>query len=241
MTSIANPRFFMKFSQYLLRPMGMLSIVFLSMGLYFALFDSPPDYQQGEHVRFMYIHVPAAWLSLACFTIMAIFSGFAFVLRHPLADVIAQETAPLGASFTFLALVSGALWGKPMWGAYWVWDARLTSMLLLFFLYIGYIGLVRAYAGKQIGHKIARAIALIGFINIPIIKGSVEWWATLHQPASLLRADGPSIHPTMLLPLLLMAVGFFCFFSFCLLLRVMGRLQSSKQKREVAFHATRSA
>lgn len=234
MNRFATPRFFKSLSAKLIKPMGVSAFILLCCGAYFALFDSPADYQQGEYVRFMYIHVPAAWLSLGCFTIMAIMSGFAFVMRHPMADMIAQEAAPLGATFTFLALVSGALWGKPMWGAYWVWDARLTSMLLLFFLYLGYIGLVRAYGNREIGHKIARAIALIGFINIPIIKFSVEWWATLHQPASILRSDGPSIHESMLLPLLLMAAGFGFFFGFCLLLRVSKRLNNLKGHRHAA-------
>lgn len=231
MNRFASPHFFKKLSGWLLRPLGIFAFVLLTLGVYFALFDSPPDYQQGEYVRFMYIHVPAAWLSLGCFTLMAVMSAIAFVMRHPLADMIAQEAAPLGATFTFLALVSGAFWGKPMWGAYWVWDARLTSMLLLFFLYLGYIGLLRAYGNKLIGTKIARSISLIGFLNIPIIKFSVEWWATLHQPASLIRSGGPAIHASMLMPLLLMAAGFSFFFAFCVMLRVTKRLETLRGTR----------
>lgn len=230
MNRFASPHFFKKISGILIKPMGVSAFILLTLGVYYSLFDSPPDYQQGEYVRFMYVHVPAAWLSLGCFTLMAVMSAIAFVMRHPLADMIAQETAPLGASFALIALVSGAFWGKPMWGAYWVWDARLTSMLLLFILYVGYIGLVKAYGNRMIGHKIARIVALVGFLNIPIIKFSVEWWATLHQPASLLRSGGPSIHESMLLPLLMMAAGFGFFFSFCLLLRVSQRLAQLKQR-----------
>lgn len=234
----ANPKTFARYARYAIKPLACLSVLSFLVGLYYALFQSPPDYQQGEYVRFMYVHVPAAWLSLFCFSLMAGASALAFVMRHPLADVMAQEAAPLGAMFTFIALISGAFWGKPMWGTYWVWDARLTSMLLLFFLYLGYIGLVKAYGNQPFGHKIARSIALVGFINIPIIKGSVEWWATLHQPASLIRSGGPAIHSSMLIPLLWMSLAFFSLFAVCLLMRIMGRLAYLKeQRKKVASYA----
>src|SRR3954471_18072915 len=168
------------------------AIVALLSGAYLALFVAPPDYQQGETVRIMFVHVPAAWLALAVYTIMAFASAVAIVFRHPLADVAAKVAAPLGAGFCLLALVTGSLWGKPMWGAWWVWDARLTSMFVLFLLYLGYIAIWQAIDDPHRAAAIARIVALVGFVNVPIVKYSVDWWNTLHQPASVFRIDGPA-------------------------------------------------
>src|SRR5690606_34310487 len=159
------------------------------------------------------IHVPAAWLALFGYTAMAGASAMALIFRHPLADVAAKSAAPIGAAFTFLALVTGTLWGKPMWGTWWVWDARLTSVLILFFLYLGYMALWATIEEPQRAGRAAAVLALVGFVNVPIIHFSVEWWNTLHQGASVLRLDGPSIHPSMLWPLLICAIGFTLLFS----------------------------
>ncbi len=191
-----------------------------AVGLYFALFNSPADYQQGDTVRIMYVHVPAAWMAMFCYSAMAVSSTAGFIWKHPLADVAAKETAPIGAAFTFLALFTGSLWGKPMWGAWWAWDARLTSVLILFFLYLGYMALWRAVPDKTRAAKLAAILAIVGFVNIPIIKFSVDWWNSLHQPASVLRAGGPSIHPDMLTPLFLM-IGAYVFAYVALLLASM--------------------
>ncbi|MGI9416158.1 MAG: heme ABC transporter permease, partial [Hyphomicrobiales bacterium] len=158
--------------------------------------------------RIMFIHVPAAWMALCIYTIMAVASAVALVWRHPLADVAAKTAAPIGACFTFLALVTGSLWGKPMWGAWWVWDARLTSVLVLFLLYLGYIAVWQTIDEPLKAARIAAIVALVGFVNVPIIKFSVDWWNSLHQPASVFRADGPAIHSSILWPLLIMATAY---------------------------------
>lgn len=186
-------------------------ILFLS-GLYFALIASPADYQQGESVRIMYVHVPAAWMGMFVYVTMAAASFTALVWRHPLALLAGRAAAPIGATFTALALISGALWGKPMWGTYWVWDGRLTSVLVQLFLYLGYMALWQAMDDDEKAGRAASILALVGVVNIPIIKFSVDWWNTLHQPASVLRLDGPTIHADMLLPLFLMALAFKAYF-----------------------------
>jgi heme exporter protein C len=179
----------------------------LAVGLYLS-FTAPEDYQQGTTVRIMYIHVPFAWLSMFCYTIMAIAALGTLVWRHPLADVSAKAAAPIGAMFNALALVTGSIWGKPMWGTWWVWDARLTSVFVLLLMYLGIIALWRAMEDAGRAGRAVAIITLVGFINIPIIKFSVDWWNTLHQPASVFRLDGPTIHPSLLLPLMAMALGF---------------------------------
>ena len=177
------------------------------IGLWMS-FNAPEDYQQGMTVRIMFIHVPAAWLSMMCYTVMAISALGTLVWRHPLADVSAKAAAPIGAAFTFLALVTGSLWGKPMWGTWWVWDARLTSVFVLLLMYLGLMALNRAMDDPARSARVSAILILVGFINIPIIKFSVDWWNTLHQPASVIRLDGPTIHASMLYPLLVMALAF---------------------------------
>ena len=185
------------------------------IGLYYALVAAPPDYQQGEAYRIMFVHVPAAWMALMAYGMMAVASIVGIIWRHPLAEIAARAAAPIGAVFTLIALITGSVWGQAMWGTYWVWDARLTSVLILFFLYVGYIALHDAFDDPARGARAAAILCLVGSVNLPIIKFSVEWWNTLHQPASILRADGPAIHPSMLTPLLVMWVPLCAFSSLC--------------------------
>lgn len=204
----ANPRQFQVLSNVLLPWCWGITFVLLAIGLYLSLVSAPPDYQQGETVRIMFVHVPAAWMALFIYTIMAAASALAFVLRHPLADAAAKAAAPIGACFCFLALATGSIWGKPMWGTWWVWDARLTSMFVLFLLYLGYIAVWQAIEEPHRAAPIARIVAIAGFINVPIVKFSVEWWNSLHQPASVFRIGGPTIDPSLLWPLLVMGLGY---------------------------------
>jgi heme exporter protein C len=208
MHRFANPLRYQRIADAVLPWAGGLAVVLGVVGLYLALLVAPPDYQQGEAYRMMYVHVPAAWMALMVYALMAAASVVGLVWRHPLAEVAARAVAPIGAAFTAIALVSGSLWGKPMWGTFWVWDARLTSVLILFFLYLGYIALYEAFDDPARGARAAAILCLVGSVNLPIIKFSVEWWNTLHQPASVFRLDGPTIDPTMLWPLLVMAAGY---------------------------------
>ena len=228
MHRFANPARFTRLADAIL-PWSLLATVgLLGAGLYLGLFASPADYQQGETVRIMYVHVPAAWMAMFVYTVVAGASATALIWRHPLAHIAAKAAAPLGAGFTFLALATGSLWGKPMWGTWWVWDARLTSVLILFFLYLGHIALSNAFDDPQRGRKAAAVLALVGFVNVPIIKFSVDWWNTLHQPASLTRLDSPAIDPTMLWPLLAMGAGYMTFFLTLQLLRMKSELLAAR-------------
>jgi len=216
----ANPARFNRLASRLM-PWFAWPAGFLILGaLYFGLIASPADYQQGETVRIMYVHVPSAWMALFVYSSMAIASAVGLIWKHPLAHLSAEAAAPIGACFTFICLCTGSLWGKPMWGTWWVWDARLTSVLVLFFLYLGYMALNSAFDDPSRGERSAAILALIGFINVPIIKFSVDWWNTLHQPASVVKMSGPAIHGSMLVPLLMMAVGFSLFFCAVLLIRM---------------------
>ena len=203
---------------------GAAAMLLLASGTWLSLFGSPRDYQQGETVRIMYVHVPAAWMAMFVYANLAIASAVALVWRHPLAEVAARQMAPLGAAFTALCLATGSLWGKPMWGTWWVWDARLTSVLLLFLLYLGYMALANAFEDEARGTRAASILALVGAINLPVIKFSVDWWNTLHQPASVSRLDAPALHPSMLLPLLVMALAFMAWFATVLLWRIEAAL-----------------
>jgi heme exporter protein C len=177
-------------------------------GLWIGLFASPPDYQQGESVRIMYVHVPMAWLAMGGYTALAAASIMSLIWRHPLADLFARELSPVGALVTALCLATGSLWGRPMWGTWWVWDARLTSVLVLFFLWLGHAALTRAFEDQERGARVGAILALVGIVNIPIVKFSVDWWNTLHQPASVTRLDAPGMHVDILYPLLTCALGF---------------------------------
>ncbi len=228
MHRFANPARFQRIARRILPFFAGATVLFIGFGLYYALLGSPADYQQGETVRIMYVHVPAAWMSLFVYASMALSSAVALIWRHPLADLATRAAALPGAAFTALCLATGSLWGQPMWGTWWVWDARLTSVLVLLFLYLGYIALVDAFDDPERGAKAGSILALVGAVNLPIIKFSVDWWNTLHQPASVLKLGGPSIDGTMLRPLLLMALGFTCFFVTLLLLRLETALLDRK-------------
>ena len=204
---LANPTRFLTLVNRVLPWLAALTIALFAVGLVRAM-QAPDDYQQGATVKIMFLHVPAAWLSMMGWGVMSIAALGTLVWRHPLADVAAKAAAPVGAAFTFICLVTGSLWGRPTWGTYWVWDARLTSVLVLFLLYLGVLALWRAIEDPGRAGRAAAVLALVGFINVPIVKFSVEWWNTLHQPASVFRLDGPTIDPSLLWPLLVMAVGF---------------------------------
>ena len=196
------------------------TIITFCVGLYFSLIESPADYIQGDSMRIMYIHVPSAWFSLMIYTLIALSSVFWFILRNPLLSLAGRSLAPIGAMFTFLALITGSIWGKPTWGTWWAWDARLTSMLILFFLYLAYILLWHSISNKDNASKIAAALGIIGFINIPIIKFSVDWWNTLHQPATISKLSTPSIDVSMLIPLLIMTFAFGLFLLSLFIIRI---------------------
>ncbi|PZO81846.1 MAG: heme transporter HemC [Mesorhizobium amorphae] len=209
---LANPTRFLQLSGAVLPWLAALSALALAAGLFLG-FRAPADYQQGNTVRIMYIHVPFAWLSMLCYSTMAVSALGTLVWRHPLADVALKAAAPIGATFTALALATGSIWGKPMWGTWWVWDARLTSVFVLFLIYCGLMALNRAIDDPGRAARATAVMTLVGFVNIPIIKFSVDWWNTLHQGASVFRLDGPSIDPSMLWPLLLSALGFTLLFA----------------------------
>jgi heme exporter protein C len=228
MYGLTTPRKFLRLSGAAAPVLGVATLVLLAGGLYLALFASPPDYQQGDSVRIMYVHVPAAWMALFCYVSLAAFAAAGLIWRQPLADLGAQATAPIGACFTLVALVTGSLWGKPMWGTWWVWDARLTSVLLLLFLYVGFIGLSHAFDDPLKGRRAASILALVGVVNVPVIKFSVDWWNTLHQPASVIRLDGPTIHASMLVPLLVMGAAFTCYYLWVLLVRLRSELLAAR-------------
>ncbi len=228
MHRFANPLRYQRIADGILAWAGGLAVVLGVLGLYLALIVAPPDYQQGQAYRIMFVHVPAAWMALMVYGMMAVASLIAVVWRHPLAEVAARAAAPIGAAFTAIALLSGSLWGKPMWGTFWVWDARLTSVLILLFLYLGYIALHDAFDDPARGARAAAILCLVGSVNLPIIKFSVDWWNTLHQPSSLLRAQGPAIDPSMLWPLLVMWLAFLSYFVVVHILRTRAELTARK-------------
>jgi heme exporter protein C len=216
---LASPKFFYALSGQLIPWFGWSCVLLMVGGLYGGLVLAPPDYQQGESYRIIYIHVPSAWMSLFIYVVMATASAIGLIWRMKLADVVAASCAPIGASFTFLALATGSLWGKPMWGTWWVWDARLTSELILLFLYLGVIALQSAIEDKRTASRAAAVLTLVGMVNIPIIHYSVEWWNTLHQGPTVTKFDAPSIHISMLIPLLMMALAFKLYFATTMLMR----------------------
>jgi heme exporter protein C len=220
----ANPLRYQRLADAVLPWATGLAVVLVVLGLYLALAIAPPDYQQGEAYRIMFVHVPAAWMALMIYAMMAVASIVALVWKHPMAEVAARAAAPIGAAFTAIALITGSLWGKPMWGTFWVWDARLTSVLILLFLYLGYIALFEAFDEPARGGRAASILCLVGSVNLPIIKFSVDWWNTLHQPASILRMSGPAIHPSMLWPLVVMWLAFLCYFAAVHILRTRAEL-----------------
>ncbi|MES2905969.1 MAG: heme ABC transporter permease [Pseudomonadota bacterium] len=222
--TLASPHRFVKLSGTALPFLSVIAFAVLAYGLWLVFFVAPDDYQQGASVKIMFLHVPSAWIAMSCYTLMASAAIGTLVFRHPLADITAKAAAPIGATFTFICLTSGSLWGKPMWGTWWVWDARLTSVLILFIMYLALIAL---WLAREDFSRAARSVAILtlaGFINIPIIKFSVDWWNTLHQPASVLKMSGPSIHPSLLTPLLVMALAFTLIFIVLLLMRMRAEI-----------------
>jgi len=228
MHRFANPNRFLRLAAAIVPWSAAAAVLLFGVGLTYALVLSPPDYQQSETVRIMYVHVPAAWMAMGAYAFLALASAVAIVWRHPLADLAAKACAPIGAGFTAIALVTGALWGQPTWGTWWVWDARLTSVLILLFLYLGYMALWNAFDDQSRGARAAGILALVGVVNLPIIKFSVDWWNTLHQPASITRIGTPAIDPSMLTPLLLMAAAYLAFFVTLLLLRTRAEIAARR-------------
>ncbi len=228
MDRFANPTRFLRLASAIMPWSAGLTVLSLGAGFVLALLVSPPDYQQGEAVRIMYVHVPAAWMAMFVYGNMALAAVSGLVWKHPLADLFSRAAAPVGAGFTAVCLITGSLWGAPMWGTWWVWDARLTSVLILFFLYLGYIALVNAFDDPNRGSAAGNVLLLVGAVNIPVIKFSVDWWNTLHQPASVVRLGGPALAGSMLWPLLVMALGFTAYFVTVVLLRLRSEILGRK-------------
>lgn len=232
MFAFANPTRLLALTEALKTPLLLAFLASLAFGLYFS-FTSPPDYQQGEMVRVMYIHVPAAQMAMGIYIAIGLASAAFLIWKHHTAYLAARAMAPVGAAFTLLCMATGAIWGKPMWGAWWVWDARLTSVLVLFFLYVGYIALGDALSYSERSAKAASILALIGLANLPVIRFSVEWWNTLHQPATLIRSEGPAIQdPQMLTALLVMSLAFALLTAWLTCLRIATALYYTKRRRE---------
>ena len=227
---LINPSRFNKFTDIILKPLIIITSFTLIIGL-FLIYFSPLDYQQGLTVKIMYIHVPSAWLALLTYAIMTIYSIIGLAFKIPFSFVIIKAIAPVGAVFTLLCLISGSMWGKPMWGTWWVWDARLTSVAILFIVYLLVIFLNQTFENRDVREKTIAIFILIGSINLPIIKFSVDWWNTLHQPASVIKLDGPTIHIDMMIPLILMALGFLFFYFSFLLINVQTELNNRKLKK----------
>ena len=227
-----KPHSYMRVTIRALPWLGVFSLLVFAIGLRLALIDSPPDYQHGESVRIMYIHVPAAWMALAGYVWLAGAGGMILLRGGLVMGALARAAAPIGTIFTIIALMTGSIWGRIAWGAWWVWDARLTSVVILLFFYIGHIALTRAFDNPHRGDRAAGLLALVGLINLPIVKFSVDWWHSLHQGASVFRLDGPTIHPLMLIPLLVMAIAAASYFLLLLALRsstelLLGRAQAA--------------
>ena len=241
MRNLANPTRFLELANRIIPWLAVLTFLLLGLGLYLSFFVAPPDYQQGETVKIMFVHVPSAWLAMFGYTLIAVASIGSLMWRHPLADVAAKTAAPIGATFCFIALITGSLWGKPMWGTYWVWDARLTSMLVLLLLYLGLIALWQAIEEPGRAGRAAAILAIVGFINVPIIKFSVDWWNTLHQSASIFRAGGPTIDTTLLTPLFVMAAGFTLLFVLLHLLAMRAEILRRRVHALRQLHVERGA
>ena len=208
MKFLVNPSKFNEMADYLFSPLLILSIMLFALGLLFSFYLSPNDYQQGSTVRIMYVHVPSAWLALLTYAIMTLYSIAALAFRTPFGFIINTAVAPIGAVFTLICIVSGSLWGKPMWGTWWVWDARLTSVARLFIIYIIVVFINLSFENRIIREKVAAIFILVGSINLPIVKFSVDWWNTLHQPATISKLSKPSIDPSMMIPLIIMTFAF---------------------------------
>lgn len=230
-TRYANPQRFVGLARWLTPLFGFGALALIAAGLWLGLVGSPGDAEHGQTVRIMYVHVPAAWCAMAAYTSIAVASLFSFVWRHPLADMAARNLALPGAAFTVLALVTGALWGKPDWGTYWQWDGRMTSVLVLLFIYIGYMAIWRVVADRKRAARLASIVAMVGWINIPIIKFSVEWWNSLHQSATVSSPGAPGLAPEFLTPLLVMALGYTLLLGWLALRGMLGEIAQARAAR----------
>ena len=228
MKFLVNPTTFNKVTDYLFKPILISSIVLFSLGLIFSFYLSPEDYQQGSSVRIMYIHVPSAWLALLTYAIMILYSVAALAFRIPFGFIINTAVAPIGAVFTLICIISGSLWGKPMWGTWWVWDARLTSVAILFIIYLLIIFMNLSFENRVVREKVVAIFILVGSINLPIIKFSVDWWNTLHQPATISKLSKPSIDPSMMVPLFIMTFAFIMIGIAIAILRIKTEIISRK-------------
>ena len=236
---LGSPLIFYRFAQTLIPWLWGLTLIMLAVGLYQALWVVPPDYQQGDSYRILYIHVPAAWQAMATYIVMAILAAITLIWRIRTAEIMAMTAAPIGAAFTLICLITGAIWGRPMWGTYWAWDARLTSMLVLLFIYLGIMGLYAAFDDRRQGARIASILILVGVVNIPIIHFSVEWWTTLHQ-GSTINLFGPStMDASMLPPLIWMTVAVKLMFGALLLQRARNELLNQDQRKKWVLEALR--
>lgn len=229
---LGSPREFYRISRYCTPVFGLLCLSLLLTGSYLGLFVAPADYQQGESYRIIFVHVPAAWLSLFVYVVMATAGAIALIWRMKMAFMVTICSAPIGASFTFLALVTGSLWGKPMWGSWWEWDARLTSELILLFLYLGNMALYYAFEERRVAEKAAAILAVVGVVIVPIIHYSVEWWSSLHQGSTVFREGGPAMPSSMLTPLLLMALGFTFYYGYILFLNLQSRVLNTERNSQ---------
>ncbi len=228
MRFLINPKQFDKISDLLIKPLIIFSIISLFIGLVFSFYLSPNDYQQGSTVRIMYVHVPSAWLSLMTYLIMAIYSVIALAFRMPFGFIVNKAVAPIGAIFTLICIISGSLWGKPMWGTWWVWDARLTSVAILFIIYLIIIFISLSFENRRVSEKVVAIFVLVGSVNLPIVKFSVDWWNTLHQPATISKLSKPSIDPSMMIPLIIMTIAFMSIGILIAVLRIKTEIHSRK-------------
>jgi heme exporter protein C len=227
MHRFANPTNFMRVANAIFPWAAGLAVLLFIVGLPLALYFSPPDYQQGETVRLFYVHVPSAWISMMAYGVIAAGSASFLIWRHPMANVTARAAAPIGALFTAVTLVTGMLWGQPMWGTFWVWDARLTSYLIQFFIYLGYIALADAFEDPERGDKAAAVLGMVGAVNLPVIHFSVDWWNTLHQP-SIIKLEGLTVDKAILTPFFVMLAAFTFYFVAVLIIRIRSELIAIK-------------
>ncbi len=228
MKFLVNPSKFNKIADYIFKPVLILSIILFAVGLFFSFYLSPEDYQQGSTVRIMYVHVPSAWLALLTYVIMTLYSIAALAFRIPFGFIFNTAVAPIGAVFTLICIISGSLWGKPMWGTWWVWDARLTSVAILFIIYLIIIFINLSFENRIIREKVVAIFILVGSVNLPIVKFSVDWWNTLHQPATISKLSKPSIDPSMMTPLLIMTFAFMMIGVAIAILRIKTEIISRK-------------
>ena len=228
MKFLVNPSKFNEMADYFFRPLQILSIILFAIGLLFSFYLSPDDYQQGSTVRIMYVHVPSAWLALLTYSIMTLYSILALAFRIPFGFIFNTAVAPIGAVFTLICIISGSLWGKPMWGTWWVWDARLTSVAILFIIYLIIIFMNLSFENRIVREKVVAIFILVGSVNLPIVKFSVDWWNTLHQPATISKLSKPSIDPSMMTPLIIMTFAFIMIGIAIAILRIKTEIISRK-------------